>query len=426
MDSQLKKRKLVSSSSGSHSSKRKPIKKQSTYKDTVLSESKGSHDSEFVADIIEDDSDNASNDSSEQTSDYDELEDGDMDEEEEEDQTDLSRRLYYLSRLKLKDERAESVSGILKALEMARSVIFETNMEAKKIFEKSKNKVFDAKKVPPGSGAVQRLIEDDRMLLCLLSILHYQVMERQFSASEEKSVTVDDLGQILRNALIWFPRCIEANFLYGSFLRRYAVNDEGLKQAETYLYKAVAVGRNLKKEVDDVETKKKLSEENQEILDEEMIAYSNAEDALILLLCQQGRFQESIDYLVAKGYTWRLSRKVLCYDFANKSCTHEVIARENIKKPQYLVGVDDFLPQTMLDHLRHLFRPSSIYWREHAYDFVENSSRKVGYFSYLYPFKNRSAACSVEQVIDFIYDEAKLFFPELSEARYGKIFLHIY
>jgi hypothetical protein len=53
--------------------------------------------------------------------------------------------------------------------------------------------------------------------------------------------------------------------------------------------------------------------------------------------------------------------------------------------------------------MQHIFRPSSPFWSEHQYDFYSNCSRQVGYFSYLYPFRDRDATNVIEQVIDIVY-----------------------
>jgi hypothetical protein len=84
--------------------------------------------------------------------------------------------------------------------------------------------------------------------------------------------------------------------------------------------------------------------------------------------------------------------------------------------------VDGALSASRLQHLRHVFRADSPYWKEHDYDAIgSNSSRRVGYFSYIYPFREQSSPrCSVEVIIDEIFKVAVKSFPELaSKAAVG-------
>ena len=50
-----------------------------------------------------------------------------------------------------------------------------------------------------------------------------------------------------------------------------------------------------------------------------------------------------------------------------------------------------------------------------------NASSTAGYFSYLYPLKERAPACSVESIIlHSIYPQVVEQFPQVAEANYGE------
>lgn len=82
------------------------------------------------------------------------------------------------------------------------------------------------------------------------------------------------------------------------------------------------------------------------------------------------------------GYTWRLSKYVLAY--------HMFKASNGLSLPASPVSSISFTKDNVLSvgdlrYMQHIFRPDAPYWREHDYDpLVSNSSRKCGYFSYLY------------------------------------------
>lgn len=84
--------------------------------------------------------------------------------------------------------------------------------------------------------------------------------------------------------------------------------------------------------------------------------------------------------------------------------------------------IDDALPGHHLAHLRHVFRPSGPFWREHHYDaLASNASRRVGYFSYLYPLRSRPPTCSVEVVVEEVWRRVCEAFPHVAgEATVGE------
>jgi len=79
-------------------------------------------------------------------------------------------------------------------------------------------------------------------------------------------------------------------------------------------------------------------------------------------------------------------------------------------------GIDNAIPLGELKHLVTLFRPEAPFWVEHDYDaLISNCSRRVGYFSYLYPLRARVATCVLEQVIDRIFRIVSAKFPVVAE-----------
>jgi hypothetical protein len=184
---------------------------------------------------------------------------------------------------------------------------------------------------------------------------------------------------------------------------------------------------------------------------------------LCLLLCQAGRSLEARPLLMAQGYTWRLSDHVLHYaDLASATAsavgtgalaiatagksddstpvataiaaagTAPAIAPAPAPTATALTlnagclhAFDDVFSASVLDHLRHVFRPGSPFWAEHAYDLASNSSRKVGYFSYLYPLRERAAQNSIEQIVDLVFAVVQATAPQLAaECQMAEWWVH--
>ena len=150
-------------------------------------------------------------------------------------------------------------------------------------------------------------------------------------------------------------------------------------------------------------------------------AFANPARALALLLCQQGRGNEAVDLLRDLGFTWRLSNEVLHYPL------DDINGNPTTSSPSTAAGivevVDDALPHEMIEHLQHVFCNSSPFWREHHYDPISSASRSVGYFSYLYPFRQHHAQCSVEAIMDRLLSIVSGIFPRVAtECQFSKCF----
>ena len=101
---------------------------------------------------------------------------------------------------------------------------------------------------------------------------------------------------------------------------------------------------------------------------------------------------------MAEGFRWRLTSRVLNYSNNTQGDENALVGGRRAA-----AALDRALPQHYLQHLQLVFAASSPFWREHSYDVLANSSRTAGYFSYLYPLRERQAKCSIEHIIDYLY-----------------------
>ena len=160
-----------------------------------------------------------------------------------------------------------------------------------------------------------------------------------------------------------------------------------------------------------------------------MKAFKKSGESLILFLCQEHGHdaevqKEVYSLLVQNNYTWKLSNAVLHYPLPPQLNSSE--SRPQVSDAgKYIRIVENALQSThAIDHLKHVFRHDSAFWSEHDYDTSTNCSRKVGYFSYLYPLRDRVAVCSIEQIIDYIYSVTCKYFPSVKEAKYAEWWVH--
>lgn len=361
----------------------------------------------------DDDIDDGSNDSSEpeSTDDFNDDE-GSSDD----DVGDLPRRLYFYAIEKWKEDSFSNIDKCSKSLDMAKTALLDSNEELKRLLAKARTRPFDDKKVPPGSALVNRDLCDDRFLLSLLCIAQSHIYRRRY---DERVI------EVLREALTWFPRSIEANYLLGLVLKMYATADRSqyIDLSKTHLRKACAVSALVKKELisvpatsnHQVDSDDEIALANKEAIARELACGDSAEQALILLLCQESAVEEAAKHLESQGFTWRLSTEVLDYRTVSTPTNHSVEASNE----GFTYIFDNVLPASMLTTLRHVFRTDSPFWSEHAYDETSNASLTVGYFSYLYPYRNRSASNYIEQVIDYILPLVRSKFEHIGDCQIG-------
>ena len=142
-----------------------------------------------------------------------------------------------------------------------------------------KAKARDDGKVPPGSSEVTRDYSDTRFLLCQIFIQKgkFKEIHGNFSAAKED----------YREALVCFPKSVEANLLLAKIVKAVATTTEGLKAVEKLLRKAIAASKTLGPVPVQDDEDKSLST----IIKNEEDAGTEATEALHLFLCQEARFQ---------------------------------------------------------------------------------------------------------------------------------------
>lgn len=165
-----------------------------------------------------------------------------------------------------------------------------------------------------------------------------------------------------------------------------------------------------------VKQQEKLIQEN------ELSCLRKGRELLILMLCQQGRTSDAYRHLQAGHYSWRLAKAVLQYPYSMAQAP-QLLKPDDVTEQRSIVqAVDSALKPVQVEHLQYVFRPESPFWKEHAYDISCNASKKVGYFSYLYPLTTpRRPQCSIDLIIDDIYKLALKQFPALVNAKIGEL-----
>jgi hypothetical protein len=393
------------------------------------------------ADMVVENDQGESNDDAGDVDDSDDYESEDMGSDEEgdgEQEEDLARVFYFFAKDHIDSGVCKTFPKALAALNKVKSIILERNADLQKLIQKALKRDASDTRVPPGSGAVQRTLADDRFFPCITNVLSSKV---QLASGQSKEALAT-----LREALIWFPRCIEAHYITAEILRANASTAEHLQTMEGHLLKAVETGTHLREKVREAKAAaasnksaapKAADEDDNEITEaelimeieaEELVAAKKAHECLMIILCQSGRFTDAYPHLKAQGFKWRLSREVFNYPVSedgNESISTEVAVGKassaEATPVAYVRAFDHAVPAPVVSHLQAVFRPESPYWSEHNYDTVLNASSTTGYFSYLFPFRERSPVCSIEQIIQqHVYPAVCEQFPQAAEANYGE------
>eukprot|EP01032_Pedospumella_encystans_P008580 gene8580-10166_t len=392
-----------------------------------------------------------------------EEEDGsDDDSESEGEEQDLAQMFFFYAKGLVESGETKNFPKAMAALVKVKGIIVQRNAELKKLIDKALKRDEKDNRVPPGSNLVQRTLKDDRFFMCTTNVLISKLL---LASGNSRGAQLS-----LREALICFPRSIEGGYLMAEILRCNATSEESLLQAEALLQKAIETGTHLKtkfKETTQAVKAAKLekapsagasekadagatrkyahgnTEENDEteedsgelteieqILEieaEELSAATKAQEILILLLLQQGKFDASYPHLVRQNFKWRLSKEVFNYPVASETNTSSQALKNTAGTAENPIckAFDQFVAPSVVAHLQHVFRPDSPYWSEHNYDTVINASSTAGYFSYLYPLKERAPKCSVEQIIfNTIFPVVCEQFPQAAEANYAEWWVH--
>jgi hypothetical protein len=300
----------------------------------------------------------------------------------------------------------QEVDGAMEGLLAAQS-----HLQA--LLAKGRARAAGDRRVLPGSNAVQRNRTDLRYLCCRLCLAKAHL-------SSGLSLDLTDAVSLaaLRDALILFPRSVEALHALALALKPLATSSAELAEIEYLWAKAV-------------ETKSQLvagagagGDDDPDQADgrrRDWRAANQAQQQLCLYLCQNDRAAEAYPHMMAQGHTWRLSDAVLHYvDAATAARTQAVstagsgAATSQADPGVYLKAFDQVFSDAVLHTLRRCFRPTSPFWTEHAYDLASNSSRKVGYFSYLYPLRQRSAQNAIEQIVDLVFAMVSRQYPHVA------------
>lgn len=254
-------------------------------------------------------------------------------------------------------------------------------------------------KVPPGSNSIRRSIDDERFLLCL----SYIELGKFYSFEDQRELALE----VYRKSLVWFPKSIEGNLLYAQLQKTIAATPDHILSIETLLRKAIQSYKEL-------QSMHPTGPTLHPILQIELSCGKMAMEDLILLLCQEGKSVEAEWLLHSQGFTVRLADPVLEYSFDPATPSTSPSCNSIVK------AIDNALAPHAITHLQHVFRAASPFWREHEYDKLCNASRRVGYFSYIYPIKTRSACCSIETIIDQLFPIIAQMFPTVaSDCNYG-------
>lgn len=266
-------------------------------------------------------------------------------------------------------------------------------------------------------GDVQRSSSDKRYMLSLLCINMGRLEELNPNGG-------DGVRRFYAEALLWHPDSIEAGFCLGVFLRHAVTAPEQLQLVHDLWLRAYTTGRAynfFRRPSFAGNPGVPYASYNRMIQNREKGIMKELSDMLILHNCQQGDLATATVYLKAFRYQYKLSQAVLCY---NKTSLSVDKAEGTVKKAVcgYAGGVDSAVSPEVLARLQHVFRPDSPFWREHNYDFYSNASRSVGYFSYVYPFRELAPENVVELAISRIYDIVAVKFPEIAaKATIGAI-----
>ena len=153
------------------------------------------------------------------------------------------------------------------------------------------------------------------------------------------------------------------------------------------------------------------------------VAVAAADAELALLLCQEGRDDDAKTILARRGFRYRLSREVLRYDRDDDDEDErddDEVAEAIATHSKHVRVFDDAVPEAMLGVLRDAFRPSSSFWREHAY-----ARSDCGFFSYVHELATPTPPQNVmDVVVRHAWRIARLAFPACATATRAEWWAH--
>jgi hypothetical protein len=142
----------------------------------------------------------------------------DGDEEDNEKEEDLAQVLYFYVKQLLEAGVCSTFPKAESAIKKLKEIVYQRSKDLPVLLSKALKRPASDTRVPPGSGLVQRQLDDDRFLLCMAAIMSSKILLAQ---GDSKAAL-----HALREALIWFPRSIEANYLMAEIIRANAVDSD--------------------------------------------------------------------------------------------------------------------------------------------------------------------------------------------------------
>lgn len=375
--------------------------------------------------------------------------------DEEGDVSEVPRRLFDIGWKLLESGDKEKLIKAKSAFEKAIFILLQIDDDLQQLsnkIEKRKNK--NDGKVPPGSALVQRTVTNARFLMCQCKVglsriyVHY--------INDRPAQYIEDALALLGEAVLWYPRSVEAHVLTAQLLKYNTCNSYAQLEVIENCYKKAAnmvlevpsnsITSSSSSSTDPMAQLQVLSGGGSssgitaagaadELSDADLSASLDlfllirekeqcrtAKQQLSLIYLQyynginggkhsKSRLAEAAEMLQQCGFSHRLSDAVFSYPLST-STSAALTTPATLPSKDMVCGFDNVLPESMLSHLRHVFRPQAPYWKEHDYDaYVGNHSKSVGYFSYLYPLGQRPASNSIEQIIDKIYKQVSAELP---------------
>ena len=275
-------------------------------------------DNDHIERTVDEDGEDFNNHEFDESEDSDDGDDDDDDKDVEDDEEDEGAlpRLLFLHAYQLHHNQDDctvvitptQLTSAVKALSKARALILDTNDTLNKILKASKSRGKDGK-VAPGSSQVRRSLDDDRFMLCLINI--------ELCKSHERTNDAIAAIECLREALLWFPRSIEANTKLALLTKVFSRTTNNIVEVETLLRKAVACTQLLKKQTFEETSAMASKYDDTDVLtaarlhqSELDLGSTTALEGLALLLAQLNRVDEADVFLRQGHFKWRLSQAV--------------------------------------------------------------------------------------------------------------------
>jgi len=387
----------------------------------------------------------------------------------------VPRRLFDLGWKLLAEGEKEKLIKAKSAFEKAIFILLQTDEDLQQLGNKiAKRKNKSDGKVPPGSALVQRSVTDGRFLMCQCKVAISRIYVSFIN--ERPAQYTDDALSLLGDAVLWYPRSVEAHVLTAQLMKYNTCNSYAELEFIENCYKKAAnmvldtplgnggnssatntspmsqlqvlsgstTDSNDPSSSDDMSAADLAASLDMFLLIREKEQCRAAKQQLSLIYLQyynsinggkhsKSRLAEASEMLQHCGFTHRLSDSVFSYPLPNSSASELVTTTPGLSKDNndraamknIACGFDNVLPEIMLAHLRQVFRPEAPYWREHDYDaYVGNHSKTVGYFSYLYPLRERAASNSIEQIIDCVYKQVLAELPAVAECNVAEWWVH--